>query len=306
MKEIGIAIIIAALILSFVLIYLHNKKNIKTENHEKLREELRKRIETEILKEHEVYKEELKKGAEEYGEELMRLAKSNHEQAKRDVEESAKELWEHLLREIQLKKESEEAKVQEQLREIYERYETEVLEYNEKINELKPRLQAVQDEIARTRAEEQKGFFYRIDLSDSEVSDIHKLSEILLDLTNPQILGKLIYESYVKRPFNEMLKRVLEGRDISGIYKITYIKTGESYIGKSTNLKRRWTEHIKSAYGIGTIAKSTLHTRMWKDGVENYSFEILEEVPKEKLNEAEKYYISLYNTKQQLNEKEGG
>lgn len=306
MGEIGIAIIIAALILSLAFIYIQHKRKEVSNFQSKYREEVKKQIEQQILEEHEVYKENLKKTAEEYGHNMMRLAKENYERSKEDIEESAKDLWEHTLREIALKKEAEEERVREQLQELYSKYEAEVLEYNDRMSLLAPRLKAVEEEMARSRAEEQKGYFYRINLTKNEISDISKLSDILLDLTNPQILGKLIYENYVRRPFSEMLKRVLEGRDVCGIYKITYIRTGESYIGKSTNIKRRWTEHVKSAYGVGTIAKSTLHTRMGKDGIQNYSFEVIEEVPKDKLSSSEKYYIELYNTKQQLNEREGG
>lgn len=306
MGEIGIAIVIAALILSLAFIYIQHKRKEVSNFQSKYREEVKKQIEQQMLEEHEVYKENLKKTAEEYGHNMMRLAKENYERSKKDIEESAKDLWEHTLREIALKKEAEEERVREQLQELYSKYEAEVLEYNDRMSLLTPRLKAVEEEMARSRAEEQKGYFYRINLTKNEISDISKLSDILLDLTNPQILGKLIYENYVRRPFSEMLKRVLEGQDVCGIYKITYIRTGESYIGKSTNIKRRWTEHVKSAYGVGTIAKSTLHTRMGKDGIQNYSFEVIEEVPKDKLSSSEKYYIELYNTKQQLNEREGG
>jgi group I intron endonuclease len=95
---------------------------------------------------------------------------------------------------------------------------------------------------------------------------------------------------------DEMIKRVTGGRDISGIYKITYLKTGEAYIGKTTNIKKRWGEHCKSSLDIGTIAHSSFHTRLKRDGLWNYTFEILEEVPKDKLTEREKFYISLYGT----------
>jgi len=95
---------------------------------------------------------------------------------------------------------------------------------------------------------------------------------------------------------DEMIKRVTGGRDVSGIYKITYLRTGEAYIGKTTNIKKRWGEHCKSALDIGTIAHSSFHTRLKKDGLWNYTFEILEEVPKDQLTEREKFYISLYGT----------
>ena len=104
-----------------------------------------------------------------------------------------------------------------------------------------------------------------------------------------------------------MEKRVLGGEKFSGIYKITYLKTGEAYIGKSTDILGRWVEHVKSSLNIGSIAHSSFHTRLAKDGLWNYSFEVLEKVPKERLSEREKYYIELYQTdKIGLNMKAGG
>ena len=44
---------------------------------------------------------------------------------------------------------------------------------------------------------------------------------------------------------------------------------------------------------------------MEKHGIWNYTFEILEEVPKDKLTEREKFYINLYDTTKQLNMREG-
>ena len=104
-----------------------------------------------------------------------------------------------------------------------------------------------------------------------------------------------------------MIKRVLNGESPSGIYKITYIPTGESYIGKSTNVNKRWQEHLKSAYNLSSIAHSSLHTKMARDGVWNFTFELIEKVEKDKLNEREKYWINFYDTKKYgLNEREGG
>lgn len=104
----------------------------------------------------------------------------------------------------------------------------------------------------------------------------------------------------------EMIKRILAGESPSGIYKITRLKTGEIYIGKSTDVKKRWTEHCKTAFGVGSIAHSVLHTTMKKDGIENFTFELLEEVPKDKLTEREKYWITFYDSKNYgMNMREG-
>jgi group I intron endonuclease len=125
-------------------------------------------------------------------------------------------------------------------------------------------------------------------------------------LISRENLDKLIYDVYISKPVMEMVKRVLAGGAPSGIYKITRLKTGEIYIGKSTDVKKRWTEHCKTAFGVGSIAHSILHTTMKKDGIENFTFELLEEVPKDKLTEREKYWITFYDSKNYgLNERNG-
>jgi group I intron endonuclease len=106
---------------------------------------------------------------------------------------------------------------------------------------------------------------------------------------------------------NEVLEYILPQKECAGIYKITYLPTGESYIGRSTDVSKRWIEHCKSAFNIGSIAHSTLHTRMAEKGIHNFTFELLEEVDKENLNNREKYYINLYGTKDYgMNMQEGG
>jgi len=103
-----------------------------------------------------------------------------------------------------------------------------------------------------------------------------------------------------------MEKRVLKGRKIGGIYKITYIKTGESYIGRSVDIGNRWKEHCLSSLSIGSIAHSTFHNILADKGLHNFTWEVIEEVPKDKQNEREKYWINFYGTKNQFNEKDGG
>ena len=162
------------------------------------------------------------------------------------------------------------------------------------------------EEILRRREVEEKRDFYRVVLEPNASGDIEILLSIREKLIFRENLDKLIYDVYVSKQVMEMVKRVLQGRAPSGIYKITRIKTGEIYIGKSTDIKKRWTEHCKTAYGVGTIAHSVLHTTIKKDGIENFTFELLEEVPKDKLTEREKYWINFYDSKNYgLNERNG-
>ena len=177
----------------------------------------------------------------------------------------------------------------------------------EELSDYQKRQQAVNEEIIRRRALEENKEFFSIQLSDEAKEDIKILRSIRFNLHFRENLDKLIYDNYISKPVNELVKRVLNGRAPSGIYKITRLKTGEIYIGKSTDIKARWQQHVKTAFGVGTIAHSILHTTMEKDGVENFTFEMIEEVPKDNLTEREKFYIEFYNSKKYgLNQKAGG
>lgn len=77
-----------------------------------------------------------------------------------------------------------------------------------------------------------------------------------------------------------------------GIYKITNQITGEVYIGQSIRIKQRWREHcINSVNGT-----TQLYQAMRNYGLKNFSFDVIEECDKEKLNEREIYWISYYDS----------
>ena len=85
-----------------------------------------------------------------------------------------------------------------------------------------------------------------------------------------------------------------------GIYKIENLINGKVYIGQSINIKERWNEHklINSRASKDALKKQKypLYLAFQKYGLENFSFEVLEECPREQLNEKEKYYIDLYSS----------
>lgn len=196
---------------------------------------------------------------------------------------------------------------QKGLQELSDLKKKELDELTATIDDYKARRDVINQEILRARAIEEQQDFYRIQLQPESIRDIQILEEIKPKLSKFDSLDKLIYDIYIKKPTDEMIKRVLEGRAPCGIYKITRLKTGEIYIGKSTDIKTRWQQHTKSAFHCGTISHSILHTTIERDGVENFTWELLEEVPKDKLGEREKYWIEFYDSKRYgLNEKAGG
>ena len=80
-----------------------------------------------------------------------------------------------------------------------------------------------------------------------------------------------------------------------GIYKITNLINNHSYIGLSTHIEDRWQYH-KNPYNWNREKNKSLYKAILKYGIDNFSFEILEQCLPEQLSEKEKYYIEKYNT----------
>ncbi len=236
-------------------------------------------------------------------EELNRLIEAKREEKIKLLNEQADnyyneqlKLKKDLLISFEILNEEEKQKAQQELQRI-------LLE----LEEHRMARETINQAILREREIQEKEEFYKILVTEDDKNDIQILEEIKNKLRNKEALQKLIWEIFIKRPALEMIKRVTAGKKISGIYKVTYLKTGESYIGRSVDIGNRWTEHVKSSLSIGTIAHSSFHNRLEKDGIWNYSWEILEELPKEKNNEREKYWINFYETnKYGLNQRDGG
>lgn len=199
--------------------------------------------------------------------------------------------------------------LEEQLKEIQDITTDASLEYCEILDTLEDfrrRREVVNQQVLREKQIQEEKDFYRICLSQNDIEDLQIIKDIEHKFNNKEVLHKAAFDCYVRRPLSEMEKRVLGNKKPSGIYIITYIPTGEIYIGRSTDIANRWTEHVKSAFNLGTIAHSSLHTKMEEKGIWNFTFQILEEVSKEKLNEREKYWINLYGATSLLNQKQGG
>ena len=90
---------------------------------------------------------------------------------------------------------------------------------------------------------------------------------------------------------------------ISGVYKITNTVTGDSYIGSSKNIEKRWVEH-KCQSTWKRFSNSPMYHDMQKYSVDKFEFQILEEVEIEHLKEAEQKFIeTLKPTYNNYNEK---
>lgn len=152
---------------------------------------------------------------------------------------------------------------------------------------------------AQLREQEKKEnlSFYCLKITDTDLNDINYLNSIKTKLNNKDVLNKLIWSTFFLKETNSLCNRVLGTEVKCGIYKITnkdYIN--ECYIGQSVNISERFKQHIKAGLGIDNNGTNKLYKAMQQNGVWNYTFELLEECPRNLLNEKEKFYIELYES----------
>ena len=82
-----------------------------------------------------------------------------------------------------------------------------------------------------------------------------------------------------------------------GIYKIENLINQKIYIGQSVNIERRWKSHKKDAFDVNNHNYNThLYRSIRKYGLENFSFEVIEECCINELNDRERYWIKQYNS----------
>lgn len=82
-----------------------------------------------------------------------------------------------------------------------------------------------------------------------------------------------------------------------GIYKITNLSNQNAYIGQGIDIHRRWRNEKSRAFDSNsTEYNKTLSKAIRKYGIDNFSFEIIEECDVSQLDEKEQYYIKYYDT----------
>lgn len=141
--------------------------------------------------------------------------------------------------------------------------------------------------------------YYRLALDQLDINDIELLRELQPRFVKKETIDKIIWDAYYKPAFDILSAHLFQnaGTKVCGIYKLTDQITGQSYIGQSVNVHERFRTHIKTALTYGK-ASNKLYQAMQKDGLYNFTFEILEEVSRNDLNDREAYWIGFYKTKE--------
>lgn len=149
----------------------------------------------------------------------------------------------------------------------------------------------------RLKKIEEDANFYKLVLLEDDIEEIQKLNEVSKYLRDPIPLYKVIWKYYYENPYNDLIGRVLGQNKHTGIYKITNQKDGLCYVGQAVDIGERWRQHIKRGLGAETPTRNKLYPAMKQLGVENFTFELIEDCNAEKLNEREDFWQDYFHAK---------
>ena len=152
---------------------------------------------------------------------------------------------------------------------------------------------------ANKRAEEikEKENFYKLNLTKEDLEEIVKLREVVPHLRDASPLNKVIWKCYYEKPYTDLIGRVVGDKTITGIYKITNVENGMCYIGQARDIADRWRQHIKRGLGAEPPTRNKLYPAMASVGVENFTFEVVEECDASQLNVREDAWQDYFHAK---------
>ena len=149
----------------------------------------------------------------------------------------------------------------------------------------------------RKLEEEEKENFYRLILTETDINEIKRLREVLPYIKDAEALNKVIWTIYYQKPYTDLIGRIFGDKKPCGIYKITNLQNQMSYVGQSVNVPERWRQHIKRGIGAEPPTRNKLYPAMLAIGVENFSFEFIEECEKSQLDQREQFWQQYFHTK---------
>lgn len=174
---------------------------------------------------------------------------------------------------------------------------SELKNIDNKLKELSEKLNAAVEASKRAEELAEKQDFYKLQLSTEDIEEISKLREVTPYLRNSEPLNKVIYKVYYEKPYTDLIGRIVGQGVHTGIYKITNIQNQKCYVGQAANIADRWRQHIKRGVGAEAPTRNKLYPAMLAIGVENFTFEIVEECDRSLLNEREDYWQEYFHAK---------
>ena len=165
----------------------------------------------------------------------------------------------------------------------------------EELEDFRVRRQALNKILQEEEKKRSEKEPHSIWISEESKKDIDYLLSILPNISQKEILLKLIWSSYIQKPLNEMLHRICGSSNPKNVvYMIKNLESGKIYIGKTTDYLERMKQHIKSSLQIGTISHQRIHDALFRNW-DKFYFDIIESDIKN-LTEREKYYIRMFES----------
>ena len=252
--------------------------------------------------------------------EWLQQVQNLKESYERQREETTSSIKEHTLKEQQIMTEKllqKQQEIEKEVRTLDDKYKLTVVDYENKMFDIRRKFEVEEQElnsqviqkrneintlIEQFKKDEEarkEADFYRIPIAPAAQNDINILKGVAAQLNNPATLYKLIWKEYYENGFNAMIGRVLgDDKDSTGIYKITNIKNQMCYIGQTkAGFKNRWRTHVKQGLGCGEQANNRLYDALKKEGIENFTFQVVEICNEKILTERERFYINFYDSK---------
>lgn len=187
--------------------------------------------------------------------------------------------------------------VQSKSNQLHDEYLKTKHEMEKKIGIWEPMYQVLLAETDELRKNEDERRLRCLKLTEEDKEDINFLVKTVMPVVqNKEAIPKLIWSAYVQKPLSVLLDFV-DAREDSGIYKITNIETKQSYIGQSTNVRRRLQDHFKAVCASQKTGDQVLHEMMWREGIDNFAIEILCYCPKDELDARESFFIKEFDSK---------
>lgn len=210
------------------------------------------------------------------------------------ADENAQKLYEERITALTEQYKKEMANYREKLQSTIDERATE----QSKVDDLKAKQLAYLEEQARQEKMAAELDYWRLALTDIDINDIQILRNVQLQLVHKDAIDKVLWSVYIKPAYDVLCSHLFTtSAKVCGIYRITCTTNGKMYVGQSVDIKERFSQHIKAGLSYNP-ASNALYREMQKQGVWNFTFEVLEEVPRPQLNERESYYIDFYKTKE--------
>ena len=283
------------LICGLILFYKTNQIKIyKNQQQEQYRQKLEEEVHTLQNDRNNLINSEIQK-KEELNKELLQFQQYRKKELNENLQKE-KELIKLNLQKINSQTSKEIESIHTDLNNIRQSAILQKQQIQNEIEKMRASLSAGVQARLREQEKKDKLDFYKLSISDADLSDVKMLENLKASFHKPVVLSKLIWTQYFQKQMTQLCDRVFGKKTICGIYKITNLLTEQCYIGQSVNIQDRMKQHCKCGLGIDASATNKLYNTMQKDGVWNFTFELLEQCPRDLLNEKEKFWIQMYQS----------